>query len=101
MNRQNVTKWCREFSEGMTDVNDEQRTGRPSLISDDLLQETEGEIGANRRLTIRELQHIIPEGSKTAIREAVTEKLACRKLCANWVPKILTGEQKRNGRVPR
>jgi len=30
MNRQNVTKWCREFSEGMTDVHDEQRSGRPS-----------------------------------------------------------------------
>jgi len=38
MNRQNVTKGCREFSEGRTDVHDEQRRGRPSLISDDLLQ---------------------------------------------------------------
>ena len=36
MNRQNVKKWCREFSEGGTDVHDEQRSGRPSLISDDL-----------------------------------------------------------------
>ena len=39
VNRQNVTKWCREFSEGRTDVQNEQRSGRPSLISDDLLQE--------------------------------------------------------------
>ena len=38
MNRQNVTKWCREFSEGRTDVHFEQRSGRASLISDDLLQ---------------------------------------------------------------
>jgi len=35
MNGQNVTKWCREFSEGRTDVHDEQRSGRPSLISDE------------------------------------------------------------------
>ena len=35
MNRQNVTKWCREFSEGRTDVHDEQRSGRPCLISDE------------------------------------------------------------------
>ena len=34
MNRQNVTKWCRESSEGRTDVHDEQRSGRPSLIAD-------------------------------------------------------------------
>ena len=42
VNRQNVTKWCREFSEGRTDAHDEQRSGKPSLISDILLQETEG-----------------------------------------------------------
>jgi len=41
MNRQNVTKWCREFSEGRSDVHDEQRRGRSSLISDDVLQEIE------------------------------------------------------------
>ena len=34
MNRQNVTKWCREFSDGRTDVHDEHRSGRPSLIFD-------------------------------------------------------------------
>jgi len=83
MNWQNVTKWCREFSEGRTDVHDEQRSGRPSLISGCLLQETEGEIRTNRRVAIRELHHIIPEVSKTTIHEAVTEKLAYRKSCAS------------------
>ena len=34
MNQQNVMKWCREFSEGRTDVHDEQRSARPCLISD-------------------------------------------------------------------
>jgi hypothetical protein len=38
MNRQNVTKWFRESSEGRTDVRDEQKSGSPSLISYDLLQ---------------------------------------------------------------
>jgi hypothetical protein len=38
MNWQNVTRWCGEFSEGKTDVHNEQRSGRLSLISDDLLQ---------------------------------------------------------------
>jgi len=53
MNLQNVTKWCSEFSEGRTDIHDEQRSGRPSLISFELLHEIEGEIIANRRMTIR------------------------------------------------
>jgi hypothetical protein len=33
MNWKIVTTWCHEFSEGRTDVHDEQRSGRPSLIS--------------------------------------------------------------------
>jgi len=74
---------AREFSEGRTDIHDEQRSGRPVLIPDDLLQEIEGEIRVNRRVKIRELHHIIPEVSKTTIHEAVTEKLGCRKLCAS------------------
>ncbi|GFW34467.1 histone-lysine N-methyltransferase SETMAR [Trichonephila clavipes] len=41
MNRQNVTKRCRHFSEGRTGVHDEQRTGRPFVISSALLQRTE------------------------------------------------------------
>jgi len=38
MNRRNVTKWCCEFSEGKTDVHDEQRSGRSSLISEGKVQ---------------------------------------------------------------
>jgi histone-lysine N-methyltransferase SETMAR len=41
-----------------------------------------------------EVHHIIPEVSKTTIHEAVTEKLGYRKLCARWVPKMLTDDHK-------
>ena len=94
MNQQYVMKWCCEFSEGRTDVHDKQKSGRQSLISDDLLQEIEGEICANRCVTIRELHHIIPKVSKTTVDDAVTEKLGYRKLCAHWVPKMLTDDHK-------
>ena len=60
LNRQNVTKWYREFSEGRTDVHGKERNGRPTLISGDFLQEIEGEIRANRRVKMREFHHIIP-----------------------------------------
>jgi len=65
------------------------------LISDEILQETEGEILASRSVTIRELHHIITEVSMNKIHEAVTEKLGHRKLCARWVPKMLTDDHKR------
>ena len=72
--------------------------GRPSLISDDLLQEIEGEIRANRRVTIRVLHQIILEVPKTTIHKAVTEKLGYRKLCPHWGPKMLTDHQKMKGK---
>ncbi|KAJ8954708.1 hypothetical protein NQ318_011401 [Aromia moschata] len=34
---QHVRKWCREFSEGRTDIHDEKRSGRPS-ISDEVVE---------------------------------------------------------------
>jgi len=69
MNRQNVTKWCREFSEGRTDVHDEQRSSRSSFISDDFLQEMEGEIPPNRSVTSHHSRSVF----KTTIHEAVTK----------------------------
>jgi transposase len=65
MNLQIVMKWCPEFCEGRTDVHDERRKVRPSLITDELLQKIEGEIKTNQCRTIRELHHIILEVSKT------------------------------------
>jgi hypothetical protein len=41
MNRQYVAKWCHEFNAGRTDIHDEQRTDRPSLIVNDLVQKVE------------------------------------------------------------
>ncbi|GFV13250.1 histone-lysine N-methyltransferase SETMAR [Trichonephila clavipes] len=93
-NRQNVTKWCRHLSEGRTDVHDEQRTNRPSVISDVLLQKTEESIRVNEHLKFKELHQIIPEVSMTTIYEFVTVKLGYRKLCERWVPKMLTEEHK-------
>jgi hypothetical protein len=55
------------------------------------LKEKFTQIGAGR---LRELNHIIPEVSKTTIHEAVSEKLEYRKFCACWVPKILMDDHK-------
>jgi hypothetical protein len=90
MNRQNLTKGCREFSEGlMFTIN--KGTVCHLWYLDELVQKTEEETHAKRRVTIRELHHIIPEVSETTIHEALTEKLGYRKLCARCVPKMLMG----------
>ncbi|GFR29046.1 uncharacterized protein TNCT_571691 [Trichonephila clavata] len=77
------------------DVYDEQTTGRPSVISDALLQRTEEAIRAIKRLKLKGLHQIIPEVSMTTLYEVVTLKLGYRKLCARCVSKMLTEEHKR------
>jgi transposase len=34
----NVRHWCRMFKHGRTNVHDEERSGRPSVVSDDFVQ---------------------------------------------------------------
>ncbi|KAG8238586.1 hypothetical protein J437_LFUL017934 [Ladona fulva] len=41
MNRLNVTKWVRLFKEGCTDTHNEERSWRPSVISEELVQQVE------------------------------------------------------------
>jgi transposase len=61
MNRQNVAKWCGEFNAGRTDIHDEQMTGRPSLVNDDLVQKVGENIHVDRCVTVNELHEMIPE----------------------------------------
>ncbi|KAG5320738.1 GVQW3 protein, partial [Pseudoatta argentina] len=37
MNRTSVFKWCREFKNGRTSVHDDQRSGRSSILTDDIV----------------------------------------------------------------
>jgi hypothetical protein len=56
MNEGNVRKLCRLFNEGRTIVHDEEQSGRPSLVTDDLRKVVNANIQQNKRLTISELQ---------------------------------------------
>jgi transposase len=38
MSEGTVRQWCRMFKDGRTDVHDEQRSGWPSVVNDDLVQ---------------------------------------------------------------
>ncbi|UYV80608.1 hypothetical protein LAZ67_19000948 [Cordylochernes scorpioides] len=56
LDRSNVYRWYKIFSEGREDVNDEERAGRLSTsITDEKINEVEKMILANRRITVREV----------------------------------------------
>ncbi|GFU20376.1 mariner Mos1 transposase [Trichonephila clavipes] len=88
-----VRRWVRDFKNGRTDVHDEARAGRPSA-SDETIAKVEAAMLEDRRTTVRELCEKIPEVSKTTIDKILTEHLGYSKVCARWVPKMLTADHK-------
>ncbi|GBL93465.1 hypothetical protein AVEN_59668-1 [Araneus ventricosus] len=50
-----VRKWVRQFNDGCTNVHDEARSGRPSVVNDGLVAKVNEKIRENRRFTIRML----------------------------------------------
>ena len=47
-----VRKWVRMFNEGRENVHDEARSGRPSLVNDDLVRKVNERVREDRRFTI-------------------------------------------------
>jgi hypothetical protein len=48
MNESSVRKWCQMFNEGRANVHDEEQSGRPSLITEDLKKQIDKQIWQNR-----------------------------------------------------
>ncbi|GFT26409.1 dynein beta chain, ciliary [Trichonephila clavipes] len=55
MSDSKIRKWVRKFKDRWTNVYDEERSGRPSVITDDLRQAVETKIREKRRFTITTL----------------------------------------------
>jgi len=77
-----VRQWCRLFKEGRTNVHDEERSGQPSVITDDLMEKVNTIIRGNCRFTISELSLEFPQVSRSVNYDIVSEKLGYKKLCA-------------------
>jgi len=60
-----VRKWFRMFNEGRENVHDEARSGRPSLVNDDLVRKANERVRDDRRFTIYDLSLHFPQISRT------------------------------------
>ncbi|GFW49403.1 histone-lysine N-methyltransferase SETMAR [Trichonephila clavipes] len=85
-----MRQWIRVFKDGRTNIHEESRSGRPSVVSADLIKETNKKIRLLRNFPIPQLSGHFPNISQTVLYETVTETLGNRKFCALWVPKMLT-----------
>ncbi|GBN07701.1 hypothetical protein AVEN_237600-1 [Araneus ventricosus] len=62
-----VRKWLREFKAGRDNVHDDSRSGRPSVIMDDMVASVEAKILENRRFTISTLSNDFPEVPRSVL----------------------------------
>jgi len=67
-----VRKWVRMFSEGRENVHDEARSGRPSLVNDDLVHKVNETVRDDRRFTIFDLSLHFPQISRTLLYDTVS-----------------------------
>ncbi|KAJ4446940.1 hypothetical protein ANN_13642 [Periplaneta americana] len=94
MNERNVRKWCEIFNNGRTNVHDETRAGRPSLITEDLKTKVNDRILQDRRTSFDELHIAFPDISRSLLGEIVSQHLGYHKICARWVPRQLSDQHK-------
>jgi histone-lysine N-methyltransferase SETMAR len=90
----NVKYWAAEFKRGRTSCQDEHGSGRPiEVTTPEMEKKMHKMVLDDRRLKVHELADMVGI-SKSAIHRILTENLDMRKLCARWVPRLLTMEQK-------
>ncbi|UYV65429.1 hypothetical protein LAZ67_3004342 [Cordylochernes scorpioides] len=96
LDRSNVYRWYKMFSEGREDVNDEERAGRPSTsTTDEKINEVEKMILANRRITVREVAEDL-NISIGSCHSNIINDLGMRRVAAKFVPKLLNCDQKQH-----
>ncbi|KAJ4433931.1 hypothetical protein ANN_16250 [Periplaneta americana] len=94
MNERNVRKWCEMFNNGRTNVHDETRPGRPSLITEDLKTKVNDRILQDRHTSFDKLHIAFPDISRSLLGEIVSQHLGYHKICARWVPRQLNDQHK-------
>jgi len=67
-----VRKWVRMFNEGRENFNDEARSGRPSLVNNDLVRKFNERVRDDSRFTISDLSLHFPQISRTLLHDTVS-----------------------------
>ena len=89
-----VAKWVAEFKRGRLSVEDDPRCGAPSVAtSEEMCQKVEVIVMRDRRFKISEIATEVGI-SYGSVFNILHDKLGMSKVCARWVPRMLTPVQK-------
>jgi hypothetical protein len=82
MSRGKVSQWFRQFKDGQTNMRDEDRRGRLSVVNGDLVEKAKNKNCENWQSPISKLSMFFPHISHKLLYETVSERLHYHKVCA-------------------
>ena len=94
MNRTLVFEWHKRYKEGRKSVKDDERCGRSKEVrTPELIGQIQNFMDKDRRVSIETIsaQFDVSVGTDHTI---ICEELKMRKICVNFVPRVLTKDQK-------
>jgi histone-lysine N-methyltransferase SETMAR len=90
-----IKEWAAEFKRGRTILEDDPREGLPkSATTTEIIEQVHDMLLDDQRMKVREIAEIIGI-SKESVGYILQEEFNMKKLCAVWVPRLLTEDQKR------
>ena len=91
-----VFKWVRHFNDGRESIENEPRVGRPvSVLTEKNVATVKTLIEEDTRYTLQEIEELSGIHSSIVLK-ILCERLGLCKICARWVPHLLTDEQKQS-----
>ncbi|GBM85844.1 hypothetical protein AVEN_37491-1 [Araneus ventricosus] len=89
-----IFRWCQRYGAGCANIKDLPRPGQEHVVTNSATISAVDElIRQNRRITRREIPVELPI-SKGTVYHIIHKKLGYDKVCAQWVPKHLSENQK-------
>ena len=87
-----VCKWVRRFNDGRESIENDPRVGRlVSVLTEKNVAASKTLIEENACYTVQEIEELSGIHSSSVLK-ILHERLGLRKICARWVPHLLTDE---------
>ena len=91
-----VCKWLCRFNDGQESIENDPRVGRPvSVLTEKNVATVKKLIEEDARYTMQEIQELSGIHLSSVLK-ILRERLGLRKICAHWVPHLLTDKQKQS-----